>query len=97
MENKEPPREPKSISEKALWILEVLINTSRVREENFLYQESNINEYIRRHVDFDKYGVPSKNKEMYAALHMDFIFSTVRTMEAFHGALTAAWELVSSE
>ncbi len=92
MENEIPPREPKSISEKALWIFEVMINTSRVREENFIYQESNLNEYIRRHVEFDKYGVPSKNKDMYAALHMDFVFSTVRTIEAFHGALTAAWE-----
>ena len=82
---------PETIAEKALWILEVLGNASKTREEYFLFMESNVNDFISKKVKFNEFGVPTKNENMYAALHIDFIFNMMRTIESFRGVIAAAW------
>ncbi len=82
---------PETIEEKALWILEVLSNAAKTREEYFLFMEANINEFISKSVKYNEFGVPTKNQNMYAALHIDFIFNVMRTIESFKGVIAAAW------
>jgi hypothetical protein len=86
--------DPESIEEKLSWVLTVMEHSAEVRREHFRYLDFFNKQFISGKVDFDvKTGKLIKNKDMYGAIHVDYIFSVMRNIESFHGALAASHEL----
>lgn len=85
---------PESIDEKLSWVLTVMEHSAEVRREHFRYRDEFNKQFITKKIDIDlKTGKLMKNKDMYGAIHVDYIFSVIRSIESFHGALIAAFEL----
>ncbi|MFW9888231.1 MAG: hypothetical protein ACFFER_08620 [Candidatus Thorarchaeota archaeon] len=85
--------DPESAQEKLLWVLTVMEHSAEVRKEHFRYRDLFNKDFISDKVEFDVSGKLVKNKDMYGAIHADYIFSVIRNIESFHGALAASYEL----
>ena len=85
--------DPESPKEKLLWVLTVMEHSAEVRREHFRYRDLFNKEFISGEVEFDVTGKLVNNKDMYGAIHTDYIFSVIRNIESFYGALAASYEL----
>ncbi len=85
--------DPETDLEKLIWVLTVMEHSAEVRKEHFRYRDLFNRQFITREVEFDVKGKLVKNQDMYGAIHMDYIFSVIRNIESFHGALAASYEL----
>ena len=80
------------------WALQMMIRSSKAREAYFKRTIARINYSIKTdEFKIDrKTGCPTKNSEMYDAIHVDNIFRVIQTIESFQGALASAWEFSTS-
>jgi hypothetical protein len=85
--------EPKAPEEKAVWILDQMIRSSKIRVEYFKHVASLDSQYITANVETDTTtGIVTKNKDMYSAIHADFIFRVLSFIESLQGAMAVAWK-----
>jgi hypothetical protein len=86
--------EAESADEKLIWVLDQMIRSSNMREQYFIRINSFNSKFIENEISLDpKLGIVSKNKDMYGAIHVDYIFRVMGAIESFQGALAAAWRL----
>jgi hypothetical protein len=80
--------------EKLIWVLEQMIQSSKMRESHLIRINSYNNAFFKNEIDLDpNSGTVRKNKDMYAAINVDYIFRVMGFIESFQGALAAAWRL----
>ena len=68
-------REPNTVEERIVWVLEQMIRSSKIRGDYFKHINDFNSQYITDNIEPDpKTGVPVENREIYDAIHADFIF-----------------------
>jgi len=86
-------QEPRTIAEKTAWVLDQMIRSSQTREEHFKHVASTSSNYIVENIVRDSAtGAVIKNKYMYDAINLDFIFRVIGAIESFQGAMAATWK-----
>jgi hypothetical protein len=85
--------EPKGDREVLSWMLDVLTRASIARIGFLNYQRQIIQDIVKI-IEIDKEtGRITRFSELYCAAHSNLIFSTIQSIESFHGALTASDQL----
>ncbi|MFW9888259.1 MAG: hypothetical protein ACFFER_08765 [Candidatus Thorarchaeota archaeon] len=88
--------EPKTSQERIVWVLDQLIRSSKIRGDYFKHINDLYSQYIAANIELDpNTKALTKNKEMYDAIHADFIFRVLGVIESFQGAMAAAWEFTA--
>ncbi|MHA1962094.1 MAG: hypothetical protein ACW99U_17960 [Candidatus Thorarchaeota archaeon] len=88
--------EPKTPEERIVWVLDQLIRSSKIRGDYFKHINDFYSKYITTNIEPDPTtGIMAKNKEMYDAIHADFIFRVLGVIESFQGAMAAAWRFTA--
>lgn len=95
--NKQDAREPSSIEERFVWMLDQMIRSSKISEKYFKLINDFYSQYIVTNIEPDPTTmVVTKDKEMYDAIHADLIFRVLGVIESFQGAMAAAWKFTAS-
>jgi hypothetical protein len=89
-------REPSTVEERIVWVLDQMTRSSKIRGDYFKYINDFYSQYITTNVEPDsKTGIMTENKEIYDAIHADFIFRVLGVIESFQGAMAASWKFTA--
>ena len=83
----------RNLEDKLVWTLHQLIRSSKIRGKYFKHINEFYSQYIANNITPDsRTGVFTENKEIYDAIHSDFIFRVLGVIESLQGAMAAAWK-----
>ena len=77
---------PKTPEEKLVHVLSIMRNAAIIRRKYFEVQHYLNEEYLNTHESIDpKTGQPISKERIYEAIHVEYIFSAIRAIEALYG------------
>ena len=89
-------REPSCVEERIVWVLDQMIRSSKIRGDYFKHINDFYSQYITTNIEPDsKTGIVTENKDIYDAIHADFIFRVLGVIESFQGAMAASWKFTA--
>jgi len=89
--------ETTTVDERLIWVLSRMYHSSKIRLEHFKHLAQYTSEFITKEVEKHPIsGIVTKNKDMYAAIHVDFVSKVLGAVESFQGASATAYEYTSS-
>ena len=88
---------PETPRARLAWALGVIRESFIAREEHFKFRDAWNEQFVQNTVTYDNFGVPTKHKNIYGALHAEYIFYVMGVIESFEGVVSAAWEFTQQE